>query len=44
MLYCRILLSQDLFLPFTITEWNKLDTDIKNIDSHEMFREEALGF
>ena len=29
---------QNSFLPFTITEWNKLDSDIQNINSHAMFR------
>ena len=29
---------QNSFLAFAITEWNKLDSDIKNIDSHAMFR------
>ena len=35
---------QNLFLPFAITEWNKLDSDIKNIDSHAMFRKKLLAF
>ena len=30
------------FLPFTLTEWNKLDSDIKNIDSHTMFSKKLL--
>ena len=38
---CRTTLFQNLFLPFTITEWNKLDTDI---DSHAMFRKKLLTF
>ena len=41
---CRTTLSQYLFLPFTITEWNKLDTDIDNIDSHAMFCKKLLTF
>ena len=35
---------QNLFLPFAITEWNKLDSDIKNIDSHAVFRKKLLTF
>ena len=41
---CRTTFSQNSFLPFTITEWNKLDSDIKNIDSHAMFRKKLLAF
>ena len=40
-LRCRTTLLQNSFLPFTIiysTECNKLDSDIKNIVSHAMFR------
>ena len=43
-LSCRTTPFQNLFLPFTITEWNKLDSDIKNIDSHAMLREKLLTF
>ena len=35
---CRTTFFQNSFLPFTITECNKLDSDMKNIDSHAMFR------
>ena len=35
---------QNLFLLFTITERNKLYTDIKNTDSHEMFHKKLLTF
>ena len=35
-LCCRTTVSQILFLPFTITEWNKLDSHIKNIDSQRL--------
>ena len=35
---------QNLFLPFTVTERNKLYTDIKNTDSHEMFHKKLLTF
>ena len=41
---CRTTFFQNWFLPFTITEWNKLDSDIKNIDSHAMFRKKLLAF
>ena len=40
----RTTLFQNLFLPFSITEWNKLDSDIKNVDSHGMFRKKLLTF
>ena len=43
-LRCRTTFFQNSFLPFTITEWNKLDSDIKNIDSHAMFRKKLLTF
>ena len=39
---CRTALFQNLFLSFTNTEWNKLDTDIKNIDSQVVFRNKPL--
>ena len=29
---CRTTFFQNSFLLFAITEWNKLDSDIKNID------------
>ena len=35
---------QNSFLPFTLNEWNKLDSDIKNIDSHALFRRKFLTF
>ena len=41
---CRTTFLQNSFLPFTIAEWNKLDSDIKNIDSHAMFRKKLLAF
>ena len=41
---CRTTFLWNLFLPFTITELNKLDPDIKNIDSHAMFRKKLLTF
>ena len=43
-LRCRTTFFQNSFLPFTITEWNKLDSDIKNIDSHKMFCKKLLTF
>ena len=43
-LYCRTTFFQNLVLVFTITEWDKLDSDIKNIDSHAMFRKKFLTF
>ena len=41
---CRTTFFQNSFLPFTITEWNKLDSHIKNIDSPAMFRKKLLAF
>ena len=32
------------FLIFSINEWNKLDPDIRNLDSHAMFRKKLLTF
>ena len=43
-LYCWTDLFQNSFLPFSINEWNKLDPDIRNLDSHEMFRKKLLNF
>ena len=43
-LYCRTDLFQNSFLPFGINEWNKLDPDIRNLDSHAMFRKNLLTF
>ena len=43
-LRCRTELFRNSFLPFTVNEWNKLDSDIKNNDSYEMFREKRLAF
>ena len=43
-LYCRTDLLRNSFLPFSINEWNKLDPDIRNLDSHAMFREKLLNF
>ena len=41
---CRTTFFQNSFLPFTITEWNNLDSDGKNIDSHAIFRKKLLTF
>ena len=43
-LCCRTTLFQNLFLPFTVKEWNKLDSDVKNIDSHAIFGKKVLTF
>ena len=43
-LRCRTELFRNSFLPFTVNEWNKLDSDIKNSDSYEMFRKKLLAF
>ena len=44
MLRCTTELFRNSFLPFTVNEWNKLDSDIKNNDSYEMFRKKRLAF
>ena len=41
---CRTELFRNSFLPFTVNEWNKLDSDIKNSDSYEMFHKNLLAF
>ena len=41
---CRTELSRNSFLPFTVNEWNKLDSDIKNSDSYAIFRKKPLAF
>ena len=38
----RTTFFQNSFLPFAITKWKKLDSDIKSIDSHSMFRKKLL--
>ena len=39
-LRCRAELLRNSFLSFTVNEWNKLDSDIKNSDSYEIFRKD----
>ena len=43
-LRCRTKFFRNSFLPFTVNEWNKLGSDIKNSDSYEMFRKKLLAF
>ena len=43
-LYCRTDLFRNYFLSFSINDWNKLDPDIKNLDSHETFCKKLLNF
>ena len=43
-LYCSIDLFRNSFLHFSIKEWNKLNPDIRNLDSHAMFRKKLLTF
>ena len=38
---CSILTS---FLPYTVNEWNKLDIEIRRIDSYVGFRKKLLSF
>ena len=41
-LRCSTELFRNSFLPFTVNEWNKLDSDIKNSDSYAFFRLSAF--
>ena len=43
-LNCRTDLFRNSFLPFSTNEWNKLDPDIRNLDSHVKFRKRLLHF
>ena len=40
----RTELFRNSLLPFTVNEWNKLDSDIKNSDSYAVFRKKLLAF
>ena len=40
----RTELFRNSLLPFTVNEWNKLDSDIKNIDSYAIFCNKLLAF
>ena len=43
-LYCGTDPFRNSLLPFSINEWDKLDPDIRNLVSHEMFRKKLLNF
>ena len=43
-LRCRTELFRNSFLPLTVNEWNKLDSDIKNSVSFAIFRKHLLAF
>ena len=43
-LRCRTELFRNSFLPFTVNEWNKLDSDIKNSNSYAIFHKKLLAF
>ena len=43
-LRCRTKLFRNSFLPFTLNEWNKVDSDIKSSDSYTNFRKNLLAF
>ena len=43
-LRCRAELFRNSFLPFTVNEWNRLDSDIKNGNSYTIFRKKNLAF
>ena len=40
----RSQLFQNLFLPLTTTEWNKLDFDVRNVDTYSLFCKNLLAF
>ena len=44
LLVCRTELFQNYFLPFTISEWNKLDPDVRNVETYSLFRKNLLAF
>ena len=43
-LLCRTEIFKNAFLPYTINEWNKLDPDIRKIDSYVGFWKKLLSF
>ena len=43
-LLCRSKIFKNSFLPYTIKEWNKLDPDIRRIDSYVGFRKKLPSF
>ena len=43
-LYNRTDVFRNSFSPFSIDDWNKLDPDIRSLDSHTMFRKKLLNF
>ena len=43
-LLCRTEIFKNSFLPYTINEWNKLDPEIKRIDSYVGFRKKITKF
>ena len=43
-LLCRTEIFKNYFLPYTINEWNKLDPEIRRIDSYVGFRKKLLSF
>ena len=40
----RTELFRNSLLPFTVNEWNKLDSDVKNSESYAIFRKKFLAF
>ena len=43
-LHCRADLFRNSYLPFSINKWNKLNPDIRNLDSHVKFHKKLLNF
>ena len=44
LLHCRTEIFKNSFLPYMINEWNKLDPEIRRIDSYVGFRKKLLSF
>ena len=43
-LLCKTQILKNSFLPYTKNEWNKLDPEIRRIDSYVGFRKKLLNF
>ena len=43
-LLCRAEILKNSFLPYTINEWNKVDPEIRKIDSYVGFRKKITKF
>ena len=43
-LLCKTEIFKNFFLPYTIKKWNKLDREVRIIDSYVGFRKKILSF